>query len=74
MSHLADKGTKSKRFRVLVVLVLLVTIDYKFGAGGITPTEWLDFLKWAFAAWALSEVGKAGAEAYRDQGGGKNVP
>ncbi len=67
MSHLNDKGTKSKRFRVLCILVLIVTLEYKFGSG-ITAAAWIDFLKWAFGMWALSEVGKATAEAYRDRG------
>jgi len=67
MSHIADKGYKSKRFAVLVFIIFLVTIEFKLGGSGITAEQWLDFLKWSFVAWATSEVGKAGAEAVRDK-------
>lgn len=68
MSHIADKGYKSKRFAVLVFLVLLVTLEFKLGESGITSIQWMDFLKWSFITWGLTEVGKAGTEAYRDKG------
>lgn len=67
MSHLTDKGMRSKRFRTLAVLVLIVTLDYKVGSG-VSSDVWIDFLKWAYGIWTVSEVGKAGFEAYRDKG------
>ena len=66
MSHIQDKGVKSKRFMTMLLLLLLVTIDYKSGSG-MTPSEWLGFIQWLFGLWAVSEVGKSGAEAYRDK-------
>lgn len=68
MSNVADKGYKSKRFAVLVFITCLVTFEFKFGDSGITADQWINFLKWSFIAWGATEVGKAGAEAYRDRG------
>lgn len=70
MSHIKDKGYKSKRFTVLAFLCFVVTLEFKLGSSGITAVQWMDFLKWSFIAWAASEVGKASTEAYRDKGMG----
>ena len=74
MSHLKDKGIRSKRLMLTLFLLLLVTVDYKYGDNNLKPEQWLDFIKWLFGFFALSEVGKAGAESFRDHNkGGSNV-
>lgn len=65
MMHLDYKGWRSTRIQVGAILALSVTAAYLFG--DVTAAQWIDFLKWDFGTYALSEVGAKGAVAMRKQ-------
>lgn len=66
MDHLQYKGWKSTRVLLGIILGLMVTGGWMFG--DVSAEQWIEFLKWDFGIFALSEIGAKGAVAVRERG------
>lgn len=67
--NLQYKGIRSTRLQLGVVLGLGVTAAFIWGdpEKGVTAAQWIEFIKWDFGIYALSEVGAKGASAYKER-------
>lgn len=65
MVNLDYKGFRSTRIFLTMLCMFMTTLAFYKSA--ISPTEWLDFLKWIVGIYISSEVGAKGATAYKER-------
>ncbi len=67
MDSLDYKGWRGTRAEAAIALSIVSTVA--FALSSISADQWLDFLKWIFGTYAVSEVGHKASNAYRSSNG-----